>query len=441
MATNIAKIPGGLQGELLTDSMSSTGRMLWQRYRSVPLIYRIALAFVLGSAAGIAFGERMAVIQPLGDLFLRLLNMLVVPIIVFTLLTGIRQLSPARLGRIGGATVGLYAVTTTIAGIIGLAVANIIQPGRGVEFAGGEAQSQAPPSLTEVVLGIVPSNPVAAMTEGNLLATVFFVIVFGIALTYVRAQQNELADRVDSVFGAFEVGAEAMFVVVRGVLEYGVIGVFALMAAGIGTEGIGVFSSLGVLVVAIAIAITVHIVFTYLFVLMKGVANVSPFAFLSGSKDAMVTAFATRSSSGTLPVTMTNAEENLRIREEIYSFALPVGATANMDGAAIRQAITVVFAANVVGQPLALSEQVLVLVVVVLISIGTAGVPGAGIVMLTVILNQVGLPLAIVGFVAGVDPILGRIATMNNVTGDLAIATVVGKWNDAIDFGSGVWTR
>ncbi|GAA0275578.1 dicarboxylate/amino acid:cation symporter [Halobacterium noricense] len=405
----------------------------------MPLIARIFAAFVLGSAAGIAFGERMTVVQPLGDLFLRLLNMLVIPIIVFTLLTGVRQLSPARLGKIGGVTVGLYAVTTTIAGLIGLAVANVLQPGRGVEFTGGEAQSQAPPSLTEVVLGIVPNNPVAAMAEGNLLATVFFVIVFGIALTYVRAQNDDLADSVDSVFEAFEVGAEAMFVVVRGVLEFGVVGVFALMAAGIGTEGVGVFSSLGELVLAVAIAVVVHIAFTYLFVLMRLVVGVSPLSFLSGAKDAMVTAFATRSSSGTLPVTIRNAEEDLRISERVYSFALPVGATANMDGAAIRQAITVVFAANVVGQPLAPTEQVLVLLVAVLISIGTAGVPGAGLVMLTVVLNQVGLPLEVVGFVAGVDPILGRIATMNNVTGDLAVSTVVGKWNDALDLDGGVW--
>ncbi len=419
--------------------MSGPINTAWQRYRSVPLIARIFVAFVLGSAAGIAFGERMTVVQPLGDLFLRLLNMLVIPIIVFTLLTGIRQLSPARLGRIGGVTVGLYAVTTTIAGLIGLAVANILQPGRGVEFTGGEAQSQAPPSLTEVVLGIVPNNPVAAMSEGNLLATVFFVIVFGIALTYVRAQNDALADSVDSVFEAFKVGAEAMFVVVRGVLEFGVVGVFALMAAGIGTEGVGVFSSLGELVLAVAIAVVVHIAFTYLFVLMRLVVGVSPRSFLSGARDAMVTAFATRSSSGTLPVTMRNAEEDLRISERVYSFALPVGATANMDGAAIRQAITVVVAANVVGQPLAPTEQVLVLVVAVLISIGTAGVPGAGLVMLTVVLNQVGLPLEVVGFVAGVDPILGRIATMNNVTGDLAVSTVVGKWNDALDLDDGVW--
>jgi len=419
--------------------MSSVVSTAWQRYRSVPLIARIFVAFLVGSAAGVAFGERMTVVQPLGDLFLRLLNMLVVPIIVFTLLTGIRQLSPARLGRIGGVTVGLYAVTTTLAGLIGLAVANLLQPGRGVEFTGGEAQSQAPPSLTEVVLGIVPNNPIAAMADGNLLAVVFFVIVFGIALTYVRAQNDDLADSVDSVFEAFEVGAEAMFVVVRGVLEFGVVGVFALMAAGIGTEGVGVFSSLGELVLAVAIAVVVHVAFTYLFVLMRLVVGVSPLSFLSGAKDAMVTAFATRSSSGTLPVTMRNAEEDLRISERVYSFALPVGATANMDGAAIRQAITVVFAANAVGAPLAPTEQVLVLVVAVLISIGTAGVPGAGLVMLTVVLNQVGLPLEVVGFVAGVDPILGRIATMNNVTGDLAVSTVVGKWNDALDLDGGVW--
>ncbi len=413
----------------------------WRRYRSIPLIYRIAAAFVVGAVAGIVFGERMAVFQPLGELFLRLLNMLVVPIIVFTLLTGMRRLSPAKLGKIGGITVGLYAVTTTIAGVIGLAVANILQPGRGLDLVNGEAQSQSPPSITEVLLGIVPSNPVSAMAEGNLLATVFFVIVFGIALTYVRAQQEALSDSVDSIFEAVEVGTEAMFVVVRGVLEYGVIGVFALMASGIGTEGIGVFSSLGELVVAVAIAIAIHIVFTYLILLMGVVVGESPIAFLAGAKDAMVTAFATRSSSGTLPVTMTDADEELRIDERVYSFALPVGATANMDGAAIRQAITVVFAANVVGQPLAFTEQVLVLIVAVLISIGTAGVPGAGLVMLTVILTQVGLPLEIVGFVAGVDPILGRIATMNNVTGDLAVATVVGKWNDAIDFTDGVWAR
>ncbi len=196
----------------------------------------------------------------------------------------------------------------------------------------------------------------------------FFVIVFGIALTYVRSQKDALAESVDSVFEAFEVGAEAMFVIVREVLEFGVLGVFALMASGIGTEGIGLFSSLGELVLAVTIAIVIHIGFTYLVFLMGVVADVSSIAFLSGAKDAIVTAFATRSSSGTLPVTMRNADEDLQIAERVYSFTL-------------------------------------------------------------------------VGFVTGVDPILGRIATMNNVTGDFAVSTVVGKWNDGLDRGEGVWSR
>jgi Na+/H+-dicarboxylate symporter len=420
--------------------MSTVGHV-WRRYRSVPLIYRITVAFVLGSVVGLTAGERALVFEPFGELFIRLLNMLVVPIIVFTLLTGIRQLSPAKLGQIGGATVGLYVVTTTLAGIIGLVVANVMRPGVGVEFAGGEAESQTPPSLTEVVLGIVPENPFAAMVEGNLLATVFFVIVFGIGLTYVRASDEDLAGSVDSLFAAVEAAANAMFVVVRGVLEYGVVGVFALMAAGLGESGLGALASLGELVLAIAIGVTLQIVFVYLVLLVWLVAGLSPVAFLAGAKDAMITAFATRSSSGTLPVTMTDAEEHLRLEERVYSFALPVGATANMDGAAIRQAITVMFAANVLGQPLALTEQVMVLLVAVLISVGTAGVPGAGIIMLTVVLNQIGLPLEIVGFVAGVDPILGRIATTNNVTGDLAVSTVVADWNDAIQFEGSVWER
>ena len=189
----MSQIPAGTGGitvflspKLLRVRMAHPLTTFWRQYRSIPLIYRITTAFIVGSIAGIIFGEQMAIFRPLGELFLRPLNMLIVPIIVFTLLMGMRRLSPAKLGQIGGVTVGLYALTTTIAGIIGLVVANVLQPGRGLDLVSGEAQSQSPPSLTEVLLGIVPSNPVAAMADGNLLATVFFVIVFGIALTYVR---------------------------------------------------------------------------------------------------------------------------------------------------------------------------------------------------------------------------------------------------------------
>ncbi|MFC6769687.1 dicarboxylate/amino acid:cation symporter [Natrinema soli] len=426
----------------MSTTQESTVRSAWNRYRSVPIVYRIAVAFALGTAVGAIVGERAGVLNPLGDLFLRLLEMLIIPLIVFTLLGGMRKLTPSKLGKVGGLTVALYAATTAVAAVIGLAVANLFNPGTAVEFTGGEAQEAQPPSVSEVVLGIVPENPLAAMVEGNILATIFVVIVFGLALTMVResATEDSIVDAIDGFFAFVDAGTEALFKIVWGVMEYGVIGVFALMAAAIGTEGLGAIVQLGALVAVIAVGVTIHMTVTYLGVMTLGILGKSPLAFLRGAKDAMVTAFTIRSSSGTLPVTIADAETNMRIDESVYGFGLPLGATINMDGAAIRQAVTVVFAANMVGVSLGLADQVLVLATVILISIGTAGVPGAGLIMLTVILSAVGLPLEIVGFVAGVDPILGRIATTNNVTGDLAVASVVGKWTGGIDLSGGVWS-
>lgn len=416
---------------------------IWNRYRSIPIVYRIGVAFVLGTLVGLLVGESATTLRPLGDIFLRLLQMLVIPIIVATLLTGVQRLSPSQLGRVGGTVVGLYMVTTAIAAAIGLTLANLLDPGAGAVLENAEANSAEAPSVVEVVMNAIPTNPLAAMVEGNLMATIFFVVVFGVALALVRdtTDDPEIASSIESILQAMEAVSKTLFKLVWGVMEYGVIGVFALMAASIGGNGVGALFDLAMLVATIALAIGIHIVVTYLGIIVIGLVGESPLAFLSGAKDAMVTAFSIRSSSGTLPVTMTDAEENLGIDERIYSFSLPLGATANMDGAAIRLAVTAVFAANVVGQSLALGEQVTVLAIAVLVSIGTAGVPGAGLVMLTLILNQLGLPLEIVGLVAGVDAILGRIATMNNVTGDLAVTTLAAKWHDAIDFESGVWAE
>lgn len=267
------------------------------------------------------------------------------------------------------------------------------------------------------------------------------MIVFGIALALVldRTDDDTVEAGASTVFAIAQAGMEAMFTLVWGVMEFGVIGVFALVAAELAGRDVGAILALGSLVGVVALAIGVHIVVTYLFVIVLGLIGESPIAFLRGAKNAMTTAFSIRSSSATLPVTMTDAEEQLRIDERVYGFALPLGSTANMDGAAIRQAVTVVFAANVVGQPLALGDQAAILLITVLVSIGTAGVPGAGLIMLTIVLQQAGLPLTVVGFVAAVDPILGRIATMNNVTGDLAVSTLVGKLTGSIDLDDGVW--
>ncbi|AEH38485.1 dicarboxylate/amino acid:cation symporter [Halopiger xanaduensis] len=418
------------------------GQSYWRRYRSVPIVYRIGAAFILGSIVGLVVGQPATVLQPLGDIFVRLLSMIVIPIVVFTLLMGIRRISPAQLGRIGGQVIALYAVMSAIAVFIGLGVANLVNPGTGLTLAEDvEFEPEETPDFVEVLVGIVPENPIGAMAEGDVLATIFFVIVFGLALLYLEESSDDetVQAGIESIFNIVEAGTEALFKLVWGIMEYGVIGVFALMAAVFGEAGADAIASFVILIAALTVAILLHIGIVYLGGLIMVLTRQSPVAFLAGSKDAIVTALSIRSSSGTLPVTMSNADENLRIDESVYGFSLPLGATINMDGTAMYQGVVAIFAANLVGVQLSIVEQVTVVLIAVLASIGAGGVPGTGLIMLTLVLTQLGLPLEVVGFVAGVDPILDRLRTMTNVTGDLAVTTVVAHWNDAIDFTGGSW--
>ncbi|WP_137284621.1 dicarboxylate/amino acid:cation symporter [Halorussus salinisoli] len=423
--------------------MASATRQLWNRYRSVAIIYRIGIAFVLGSLLGLAIGEPATRLEPLGTLFVRLLKMIIIPIVFFTLLMGARRLSPSSIGKIGGQVILLYLATTAVAISIGLLVGNLINPGIGLELADTSVQTKQAPDMLEVFMNIVPTNPVGAMAEGNVLPTIFFTIAFGLSLALLQDEYEPgttIHEGVQTMFEIAETGAEAMFKIVWGVMEYGVIGVFALMAATFGEAGVDAIVPFAKLIGAVALAVGLHIGFTYLLVIQWGLLRESPIDFLKGAKEAMITALSIRSSSGTLPVTMNDAEENFGVDEEVYSFSLPLGATINMDGTAMYQGVAAIFAANLVGQTLTLGEQVTVIVTALLASVGTAGVPGSGLIMLTLVLTQLGLPLEVVGMVAGVDPILDRLRTMNNVTGDLAVTTLVADWNDRIDRAKTVWT-
>lgn len=422
--------------------MSTNGvRGYWNRYRSVPIVYRIGIAFVLGSVFGLAVGQPATRLQPLGDLFVRLLSMLIIPIVVFTLLMGARRLSPSNLGKIGGQVVVIYAITSAIAVAIGLAIANLIDPGIGLDLGDAEAQTAEAPDIVEVILGIVPQNPINAMASGDVLPTIFFVIVFGIALALIEAETDseDIRRGVTAFYDLAESGSEAMFKIVWGVMEYGVIGVFALMAAVFGEAGMEAIVPFALLIATLAIAVTAHIVVVHLGGIITLLVGQSAIGFLRGSKEALITALSIRSSSGTLPVTMSNADKNLFIDESVYSFSLPLGATINMDGTALYQGVAAIFAANLVGVQLGIGEQLIVVTVAVLASVGAAGVPGTGLIMLTLVLTQLGLPLEVVGFVAGVDPILDRMRTMTNISGDLAVTTLVAKWNDGVDFTQGTW--
>lgn len=421
----------------------SSEKSLWGKYRSIPLVYRIGTAFVLGSILGLVFGEDITVIKPLGDIFIRLLTMIVIPIIFFTLIMGMRKLSPSKLGKIGIQTVLFYIITTAVAILIGLLIANMIRPGVGLELTtDAKVSAEEAPGFFEVIKNIFPKNVVKSMAEGEVLQVIFFAIIFGAGLAIVKENGEEKLQKGASlIFDVVETSAEVMFKIVWGVMEYGVIGVFALMANVFGEAGLDAIIPFTKLIGGLLLAVIIHIILIYLLVIVVGFLRRSPWSFISGVKNTMLTALSIRSSSGTLPVTMSDAENNLKIDESIYSFTLPLGATINMDGTAMYQGLAAIFAANLIGQTLTIGQQMTVVLTATLASVGTAGVPGSGLIMLSMVLTQLGLPLEVVGFVAGIDPILDRIRTMNNVTGDLAVTSLVAKLNDGINLDQGVWKK
>ena len=424
----------------------SNGNGLWRRYIEFPVIYKIAIALVLGVIFGAVIGEPIVAIKPLGDLFIRLLKMIVVPIVLFTLVVGAASIHPSKLGRIGIGIMIYYLITSALAVLIGLGMANLFHPGVGLSLAGKEKViSVTPPSAVEVVLNIVPVNPFNAIAQGKILQIIFFAIVVGIALSYLRESRDERLSRVASVtLDVFDALAEVMYKLVRGILEYAPYGVFALIAVVVAKQGPGVLGPLGVVVAALYLGLFIHIFVVYGGVLAS--IRLSIIKFLNGAKEAMLTAFVTRSSSGTLPVTMRVAEENLGMDKGTFSFTLPLGATVNMDGTAMYQAICAIFIANAVGIHLTLGQQLLIILVAVMASIGTAGVPGAGAIMLVMVLDAIGLPLTPGSAVAvayamilGIDAILDMGRTMVNVTGDLAGTTLISKLEGTLNTETGVW--
>ncbi|NJE47546.1 dicarboxylate/amino acid:cation symporter [Thermococcus sp. GR7] len=422
------------------------GRGILRIYLEIPVLYKILAGLVLGVIFGMLLPEYSAALKPLGDLFVRLLKMLVMPIILFSLIVGAASINPSRLGRVGVKIILYYLATSAFAVFFGLLMGNLFKPGTGIELGtgSGKAIEAEAPSLVQTLLNIVPTNPFAALSSGQVLPTIFFAIVFGIAISYLMNSEDErIRSSAETLFRVMDAAAEAMYKIVAGVMQYAPIGVFALIYYVIGQFGPNVAGPLVKVVVAVYLGLILQILLVY-GVLLK-VFGIDPFKFLKKAKDAMITAFVTRSSSGTLPVTMRVAEEEMGVDKGIFSFTLPLGATINMDGTALYQGVTVLFVANAIGQPLTLEQQLVVILTAVLASIGTAGVPGAGAIMLAMVLQSVGLelvegsPVALAyAMILGIDAILDMGRTMVNVTGDLAGTTIVAKTEGEMD--SSKWT-
>jgi len=409
-------------------------------YFGFPLIYKILIGLVIGIIVGIAVGPAITAVKPLGDFFIRLLQMIVMPVVFFSLVVGAASISPVRGVRAGGKTIGFYIVTTVIAIAIGLALANLFKPGLGMALVGeGVAKEVTAPAMKDVFLGLIPTNPFAALATGAVLPTIVFAILLGTALSYIKGLKvPRITEASENVLRVFDGLAEAMYKMVRWILEVAPYGVFALIAVVVGTQGTKVFGPLAVVTGAVYLGLIIHYLVVYGGALR--IWGLNPVRLWSGARDASITAFVTRSSSGTLPVTMRVAEENLGIDRGLYSFTLPLGATVNMDGTALYQAVCALFVANAIGMPLTIGAQMIVMLTAVLASIGTAGVPGAGAIMLLMVLQSVGLPVeagsavAIAyGMILGIDAILDMGRTSLNVTGDLVCTSIVAKTENMLN--------
>ncbi|TCT22445.1 Na+/H+-dicarboxylate symporter [Melghiribacillus thermohalophilus] len=385
------------------------------------ILTQILLAFILAIFAGSLLGEHASYVQPLGDLFLRLIKFIVVPLVLASLVVGVASTGNVKkLGRMGGKTVLYYLATTAIAIVIGLAAGNLFSPGSGLNISEESAESveaQEPPEIVDTILNIVPTNPISSLAEGNILQIIFFAIFIGLGITM-------LGEKAATVRRFFEQFAEIMYKITGIVMRYAPIGVFGLVAPIIGEYGLSVLMPLIKVLAALVAGVAVHAAVTYSLA-VKFLANMSPLKFFKGIAPASIVAFSTQSSSGTLPVTIKSAEEHLGVKKEVSSFVLPLGATINMDGTALYQGVCALFVAQFFGIDLSFSEQLTIVLTATLASIGTAGVPGAGLIMLTMVLTSVNLPLEGIALIAGIDRVLDMFRTSLNVTGDGSAAVIV----------------
>ncbi|AKG03551.1 dicarboxylate/amino acid:cation symporter [Salimicrobium jeotgali] len=398
-------------------------KKLWNSYIHASLIKKITVALVIGIILGLLLGDKASALAPFGDLMLRLLQFIIIPLILFTLIVGVNQTNIGNLGRMGGKVFLYYLGTSALAIIIGTSVASLFDPGTGLSLSGDESfEVPEDPGVTQVLLSIVPDNIVKAFVEMNLLGIIFTAFAFGIAISYMRSTEK-FGEKADRLYDLIDTLNELTLTVMKGILQYIPIGIAAIIAGIVGDQGADTLQELGGFIGVLYIALLVQLII-YAGILLLTKTKLS--RFFGEARTPMVTAFVTQSSSGTLPVTL-HAASQLKLNKSLYGFSLPLGATINMDGAAIRIAVSAVFAANVIGDPLSFVSVLQVVIVGTLASVGTAGVPGAGIIMIATVFSQVGLPMEAVALLTAVDVFVGMGATALNVTGDLVGTNVISK--------------
>jgi Na+/H+-dicarboxylate symporter len=390
------------------------------------LHWQVLIAMALGAAFAAAFG-RVPLVESLGTIFMRLMRMVIVPLIFTSIVTGVASIGDARsLGRLGLKTLVYYTVTSLLAIVVGLTLTNLIRPGDGLDVPTqqdiGPEDLETPGSLAEIVLRMIPTNPVEAAADFDILGLIFFSIFLGATLSAAPDRPGRLLR--DFFAAAFEV----MMAMTGFIIKLLPIGVFGLIATAIGNMGFGVIEQVGKYMITIAVGLTVHL-FVSLPLVFYLLTRRNPLHHLRAMGSAMAMAFSTSSSSVTLPVTMTCVEKNAGVSNRVSSFVLPMGATINMDGTALYECAGALFIAQALDVGLSFPQQVIVVITALLASIGAAGIPSAGLVMIFIVLEAIGLnnpaAYAMVGLMLGVDRPLDMYRTVVNITSDSIGAAVI----------------
>jgi Na+/H+-dicarboxylate symporter len=390
------------------------------------LVFGLVLNF-----AGISGTAREWVIDGVlyagGEIFLATLKLLVVPLVFVSLVCGTASINDiAKLGRVGGKTVALYLTTTAIAITLALVAAVLVEPGDGFALTTNLTyEAVEPPTLTETLIGLFPTNPIRAMADGNMLQIIVFAGFFGLAM----ATAGRAGERVLAVFQDLN---DVIMRLVMILMVFAPYGVFCLIAKVFAAQGFAAIGPLARYFVLVLFVLVVHALFTYS-VLLRSLGRLDPMRFYRKMRDPLVLAFSTASSGATLPVTLRTVERRLGVDNSIASFTVPLGATINMDGTAIMQGVATVFIAQAYGVEIGMTGYLMVVLTATLASIGTAGVPGVGLIMLAMVLRQVNLPVEGIGIIIGVDRLLDMVRTAVNVSGDAAVSCVVARSEGQID--------
>ncbi|KEJ92815.1 dicarboxylate/amino acid:cation symporter [Synergistes jonesii] len=402
-----------------------------QEKKKLSLIAKIGIGFIIGLILGFVIGPLapnspfvakviLPVLQLIGNIFLSLLKMLIVPLVFSSLVMGASSIGdPKVLGRIGVKTIAFYLGTTIVAIVIGLLLGNIIQPGVGMAIEGAKAVAKEPQTIFDVILNIFPANPLKALVEGIMLQVIVFALFLGVAATLIGERGKAFLEFNSSL-------AEVMFKITAIVMKTAPLGIFALIAVTAAKYGPAVLAPFAKVIFAIYLGCILQMLLVYSG-LIAGIVHKSPMWFFSGVREAMLAAFVTRTSAGVLPISMDNVQNKLGVSENVSSFVLPLGATINMDGTAIYEGVCALFIAQAFGIDLSLGAQLGILMTATLASIGTAGVPGAGLIMLSMVLLSAGLPIEGMALVAGIDAVLDMARTCVNVTGDMCVSAVIAK--------------